>query len=141
MAMKSGKSALARIRKICLALPESHEKLAWEAPTFRVRDKIFAMFSNDHHGDGRVALWCKSTHDVQATVVEEDPDRFFVPPYVGGAGWIGIRLDKGLEWDVVTDFVRASYRAIAPKRLRAASEDADASEAGRRAPPRRRARA
>lgn len=124
MPAKSARAALARVRRICLGLPEAHEKIAWGAPTFRVRDKIFAMFANDHHGDGRVALWCKSAHDIQASVVEADSERFFVPPYVGGAGWIGMRLDKGLEWDVVTDFVRASYLAIAPKRLRSVLEDA-----------------
>ena len=112
-------SVLARVRKICLALPEAHEKLAWGAPTFRVRDKQFAMFLNNHHGDGRIALWCKAPPGAQEILVGADPERFFIPPYVGPKGWLGIHLDKDLDWGVVAGLVRDGYLEVAPKRLRA----------------------
>ena len=89
---KMSVDALARLRAICLALPEATEKLTWEeTPTFRVRDKIFAMYSTDHH-DGRVSMWCKAPPGAQEALVGSDPERFFVPPYVGRNGWIGVDL-------------------------------------------------
>ncbi len=111
---------LAHLRRICLALPETAEKLAWGAvPTFRVRDKIFAQYEANHHGDGRVALWCKAPPGIQDLLVGSDPAQFFVPPYVGHHGWIGVRLDIGVDWAEVTDLVHESYRMTAPKRLAA----------------------
>jgi len=82
---------LARLRKLCLALPEAHEVEAWGEPTFRVRNKLFAMYADaeNHHGAGRPAVWCKAGPGNQALMVKSDPDRFFVPPYVGPSGWIG----------------------------------------------------
>ncbi len=105
---------LDRLRAICLALPEAAEKEAWGDPTFRVRDKIFAMVK---FGDGRVSVWCKAPEGSQAVLVGADPERFFVPPYVGHKGWVGIRLDDGPDWAEVEALVRRSYRMIAPKRL------------------------
>jgi predicted DNA-binding protein (MmcQ/YjbR family) len=105
-----------RLRAICLALPEAVEKEAWGDPTFRVRDKIFAM---EKRGDGRISLWCKAPEGSQMVLVGADPDQFFVPPYVGHKGWIGVRLDGGPDWDEVAALVRRSYRLIAPKRLAA----------------------
>ena len=110
-------AALTRVRKLCLALPEATEKIAWGAPTFRVRDKIFVMFVDNHHGDGRLALWCPAPPGAQQNWVATDPTHFFVPPYVGPSGWLGIRLDTGLPWEVVTELVQEGYRKIAPKRL------------------------
>lgn len=110
--------ALARLRAICLALPEATEKKAWGSPTFRVRGKLFAMYVNDHHGDGIEAVWCNAASGVQAMAVAADPRRYFVPPYVGPRGWIGLRLDGRPSWRAVTDAVRDGYRAVAPKRLR-----------------------
>lgn len=106
---------LTRIRQICLALPAATEKEAWGSPTFRVKDRIFVMFLNNHHGDGRLALWCNATSDVQAAMVEGDPRRFFVPPYVGGKGWLGIRLDRRPNWAVVAALIEGGYRKIAPR--------------------------
>ncbi|EDP63124.1 hypothetical protein BAL199_30142 [alpha proteobacterium BAL199] len=103
-----------RLRAICLALPETVEKQAWGDPTFRVRDKIFAM---EKRGDGRISLWCKAPPGSQAVLVGADPDRFFVPPYVGHKGWVGVRLDTGPDWDEVANLVRRSYRLTAPKGL------------------------
>ena len=111
-------AVLARVRKMCLSLPESHEKVAWGAPTFRVKDRQFAMYVDDHHGDGRLALWCKAPPGAQEELVRADPGTFFVPPYVGKAGWIGIELDKGLDWGVVAGLLRDGYLEIAPPRLR-----------------------
>src|SRR5712691_12470936 len=106
---------LARIRRICLALPETTEKEAWGAPTFRVRDRIFVMFMNDHHGDGRLAIWCNADRDAQVALVDADPRRFFVPPYVGPRGWIGIRLDRRPNWRLVTTLVHDAYAQAAPQ--------------------------
>jgi hypothetical protein len=102
---------LDRLRTICLALPEAIEKTTWEIPTFRVRDKIFAMA----HDPGTV--WCKAPRGVQTILVEAAPDRFFVPPYVGHKGWIGFRLDATTDWDEVTALILRSYRMTAPKKL------------------------
>ena len=85
------------IRKICLALPETSERLSHGAPTFFVRKRTFVMVLNDHHGDGRFAIWCAAGEGMQAMLVEADPERFFVPPYVGYRGWLGFRLDRELD--------------------------------------------
>ena len=109
---------LGRLRQICLALPEATEKIAWGEPTFRVGGtKMFAMFTDNHHGDGRVALWCKAPPGVQEMLVNAAPKRFYVPPYVGHKGWIGVRLDVEVDWDEVADLVADAYRMTAPKRL------------------------
>jgi len=108
---------LARLRRICLALPDAHEKLAWGAPTFRVNNKLFAHYRNDHHGDGRVAAWCKALPEQQRDLVEAAPERFFVPPYVGPSGWVGVRLDRKPDWSIVSELVEQAYRLTAPKGL------------------------
>jgi predicted DNA-binding protein (MmcQ/YjbR family) len=103
-----------RLRAICLALPEAVEKEAWGDPSWRVRDKIFAMAKR---GEGRESLWCKAPPGSQTVLVAADPERFFVPPYVGHKGWVGMRLDGKPDWDEVALLVRRSYRLTAPKRL------------------------
>ncbi len=113
------KQPIERLRAICLALPVAVEKEAWGDPTFRVRDRIFAM---EKRGDGRVSVWCKAPEGSQAVLVGADPRRFFVPPYVGPKGWVGMRLDDGPHWREVETLVRRSYRLIAPKRLAALIE-------------------
>jgi predicted DNA-binding protein (MmcQ/YjbR family) len=112
-------SRLTRLRKLCLALPDAHEVEAWGEPTFRVRNKLFAMFAapNNHHGGGRPAVWCKAAPGNQSIMVRASPGRFFVPPYVGPSGWVGIWLDRNPDWDEVADLLRDSYRLIAPKKL------------------------
>lgn len=110
---------LDRLRALCLALPETSEKEAWGTPTFRVRDKMFAMFADDHHGDGRIAVWCKAPLGAQEALIESDPELFFKPPYVGPSGWIGVRLDRSLDWDEVGDILREAWRTAAPKKLAA----------------------
>lgn len=110
---------LSRLRKLCLALPEAHEVEAWGEPTFRVRNKLFAMYADagNHHGAGRASVWCKAAPGNQALMVRAEPERFFVPPYVGPSGWIGIYLDQSPDWNEVAELLRDSYRLIAPKRL------------------------
>jgi predicted DNA-binding protein (MmcQ/YjbR family) len=110
-------SPLARLRAICLALPEATERAfgGHTTPTFRVRDKIFVMQRDDD--DGRAAMWCKAPPGAQAILVGSDPDRFFRPPYVGPKGWIGMHLDGGADWDFVRDLAVDSYRMTAPKKL------------------------
>jgi hypothetical protein len=115
---------LKRLRALCLALPEAEERETWEEATFRVRDKIFAMHIADD-GDGRPALWCKAPPGSQTHLVEADPERFFVPPYVGHKGWIGMWLDRRVEWREVKVVVERSYRMTAPKRLVAAFAGAE----------------
>jgi hypothetical protein len=111
---------LDRLRAVCLALPEAHEVEAWGEPTFRVRNKMFAMYAraDSHHGGGRPSVWVKSTHVNQDLLVREQPDRFFVPAYVGPSGWVGVYLDKGAKWNTIADILRDAYLFIAPKHLR-----------------------
>ena len=110
---------LTRLRKLCLALPEAHEVEAWSEPTFRVRNKLFAMYASagNHHGAGRAAAWCKASRMNQAMMVEAEPERFFVPPYVGPSGWVGVWLDGEVAWDELGDLLRDAYLLVAPKRL------------------------
>jgi hypothetical protein len=111
--------ALTRLRKLCLALPQAHEVEAWGEPTFRVRNKLFAMYasSGNHHGAGRPAVWCKASRMNQAMMVEAEPERFFVPPYVGPSGWVGVWLDSAVAWEDLGDLLRDAYLLVAPKRL------------------------
>lgn len=117
----------ARLRSICLALPEAAEKEAWGDPTFRVRDKIFAM---EKRGDGRISLWCKAPPGSQAILVGADSETFFVPPYVGHKGWIGVRLDRKPDWAEIATLIQRSYRLTAPKKLVALLPD-EAPHTGR----------
>ena len=76
------------------------------------------MYSDNHHGDGRIALWCKAPSGAQEILVAADPLHFFVPPYVGTEGWLGIHLDKGLDWGVVAGLVKDGYLEAAARRSR-----------------------
>jgi hypothetical protein len=107
---------LARVRAICLALPQVTERPSHGSPTFFAGKKTFVMFHDDHHGDGRLALWCAAQPGVQADLVHEEPDRFFVPAYVGHRGWIGVRLDRDLDWDEVAGIAEDAFRTVAPAR-------------------------
>ncbi|HEV7425660.1 MAG TPA: MmcQ/YjbR family DNA-binding protein [Thermoanaerobaculia bacterium] len=107
---------LALLRKICLGLPDTEEKLAWGEPTFRVHGKLFAMFSNNHHGDGRIAVWCNAPLGAQQDLVAADPEHFFVPPYVGVGGWIGINLNTPLPKGALAAILEQAYRTTEEKR-------------------------
>lgn len=104
------------VRRLCLALPETAEKEAWGDPTFRVREKIFAMVKR---GDGPVSVWCKAAGGFQEMLIESDPALYFRPPYVGHKGWVGLRLDDDPDPATVDAAIRQSYRLIAPKKLAA----------------------
>jgi predicted DNA-binding protein (MmcQ/YjbR family) len=104
----------ARLRAICIALAEAQEEPMKRGPSYRVAGKIFAL--ERRHGEG-AALWCKVPYGSQQLLVGADSQRFFVPPYFGAKGWIGVRLDDATDWREVEAFVRRSYSLIAPKRL------------------------
>ena len=106
------------VRGLCLGLPETSERPSHGAPTFFVREKrAFVMVLTDFHGDGRFALWCAAADGMQAMLVEADPARFFVPPYVGHRGWLGVRLDRGLDRDELAGIVEDAYAEVAPAKL------------------------
>ena len=110
---------LDRLRRICLGLPEAGEKETWGDPTWRVRDRIFAMQKGNVEG-GRPSVWFKAGDGVQARLVGSDAGRFFVPPYVGHKGWVGAHLDgPEPDWDELAELIEDSYRLIAPRRLAA----------------------
>jgi hypothetical protein len=111
-------AALKRTRAVCLALPEATERLSHGSPTWFVRDKkTFVTFVDDHHGDGRLAIWCAAPPGVQEELVAQEPERFFRPPYVGHRGWLGVRLDVDVDWDEMEGIVEDAYRQVAPKKL------------------------
>ncbi len=114
--MTRSEAAVSRIRELCLALPEAVEKPfgGHTAPSFRVRDKLFVMTSEDG-----TAMTCKARPGVQQALVSSDPERFFVPAYVGHKGWVGARLDVEQDWDEIAELVEESYRMTAPKRVAA----------------------
>jgi hypothetical protein len=112
------------VRSRCLRLPEVSERLSHGAPTFFVRGRTsFVMFHDDHHGDGRLALWCAAPPGAQAELVGTEPRRFFRPPYVGHRGWIGVRLDVEVDWDEVERIAEDAYRQVAPRALVARLDD------------------
>jgi hypothetical protein len=130
---------LARLRAICLALPETTERPSDGEPTWFVGKRVFANFA-DHHHDDRVALWCAAPDGAQEALLAHDAERFFRPPYVGHRGWIGVYLDLAppakVDWREIEELVRASYREVAPHRLRV--QLGEEGEAARGAPRRRR---
>jgi predicted DNA-binding protein (MmcQ/YjbR family) len=106
------------VRQLCLAFPETEEFISHGMWTFRVRGrKVFAMYAVNHHGDGRIALWLNTPEGMQDAYVRAEPKHFFVPPYVGPGGWLGVRLDVGLAWKRVAPIVRAAYQRVAPAGL------------------------
>ena len=119
---------LGNLRRLCLALPEVTERLSHGEPTWFIQGKkTFVMFANHHHDD-RLAFWCAAPDGAQEARVGASPERFFVPPYVGHRGWLGVFLDVPVDWDEISDLVTDAYRVVAPKRLLA---ELDAREASR----------
>jgi hypothetical protein len=113
-------SVLAQVRKLCLALPGAVEKVSHGAPTFFIeKGKVFACFTHNHHGDDRTAVQVKTSGlEEQAMLVEADSGLYYVPPYIGHAGWVGMRLDTGeTDWDHVGDRIAISWELVAPRRL------------------------
>ena len=109
---------LDRVRSLCMALPEVTERLSHGSPTWFVRGKkTFVMYLDDHHGDGRLALWCAAPTGMQEALVAGQPEHYFRPPYVGHRGWLGVRLDRDPDWAEIAELCEDAYRVIAPKTL------------------------
>ena len=131
---------IAKLREICLGLPEVFEKEAWGECTFRVTGgSMFAMTDNNHHGSGHVAVWVKAPAMVQEILVNSDPKRFFVPPYMGKQGWVGIRIDGKIKWDQAAAILKDGYLMSMPKKSRSgrAAIGVSAQSAGKRSSGRR----
>lgn len=114
------RTPIERLRAICLALPETTEKIAWGEPTWRVKGKLFAQLDNHHHGADHLAVWLPAPLGEQESLTFLDPERFFRPPYVGQRGWVGVRIDGRPDWALVAGLVKQAYREVAPPRLREA---------------------
>jgi len=108
-------TAVDRLRAICLALPDTTEKVAWGEPTWRVRGKLFAQLDDHHHGADHLAVWLPAPLGEQEAMVLTDPERFFRPPYVGQRGWVGVRIDRRPDWSVVAQLVRQAYGLVASR--------------------------
>jgi predicted DNA-binding protein (MmcQ/YjbR family) len=122
---RSEATPVERLRAICLALPETTEKVAWGEPTWRVRGRLFAQLDDHHHGADHLAVWLPAPLGEQEAMVFTDPERFFRPPYVGPRGWVGVRIDRRLDWALVATLVEQAYRQVAPPRLREAVGSAE----------------
>ena len=110
--------ALAGVRKLCLAMPEVSERLSHGSPAWFIRGKkTLAMFVDDHHGDGILGIWVPAFPGVQQELVDTEPDRFFRPPYVGPSGWVGVHLDRDVDWDEIDAILHDAYRKVGPKTL------------------------
>ncbi len=105
-----------RVRGICLALPETSERLSHGEPGFFVRQKMFAIFANDHHNDGHVAVWLPAPPGAQKALIDSAPRTFFKPPYVGVRGWVGIEL-KNIDDEDLTFHIQTAWELCAPKRV------------------------
>src|SRR6266852_821821 len=130
--------AIGRLREICLALPGVFEKEAWGECTFRVTGgSMFAMTDNNHHNSGHVAVWVKAPAMVQEILVHSDPKRFFIPPYMGKQGWVGVRIDYKVKWDELTAILKDGFLMSAPGKSRSGTParigaDADSTGATRK---------
>jgi hypothetical protein len=109
---------LRRVRRMCSKLPETTEKLSHGAPTFFVRGKVYAMFANNHHGDGHIAVWIPAAPGVQEMLANTWTSKYFRPPYVGVRGWVGIELNEVGD-DELAAHILDAWKLIAPKKLAA----------------------
>ncbi len=111
-------AVLKRVRGLCLALPETSERMSHGQPTFFVAGKTaFVMFMDNHHNDGRLALWCAATSEIQQMLIRSSPERYFMPPYVGYRGWVGARLDRDLPWTDIAGLIEDAFLTVAPIKL------------------------
>ncbi|HEX9422387.1 MAG TPA: MmcQ/YjbR family DNA-binding protein [Pyrinomonadaceae bacterium] len=114
----TGEKHLERVRRICMALPETVEKISHGEPTFFVRKRVFAMCSNNHHNDGHIAVLLPAAIGVQAALIQANPEKFYRPPYVGVRGWIGVELDR-VDDEELALHVQEAWQLIAPEKLQA----------------------
>ena len=109
------------VQALCLGSPEAEEVVSHGYPSFRIRGKTFATYSVNHHGDGKVALLLNLSRDIQAVLVESAPRHFFVPPYSGPKGWVGVELDQGIQWHRVASLAWDAFSRVAPATLKSDS--------------------
>jgi hypothetical protein len=114
---ESANKQIERVRKLCLALPETSEKLSHGEPTFFVRKKVFAMCSINHHHDGHIAVCLPAAIGIQEMLIKKDPRKFYRPPYVGVRGWVGVELERVSDRELSLH-IREAWRLIAPEKLR-----------------------
>ena len=111
---------MVRLTKICLAFPEATRDYNGQHAGFQIRERTFAYFLNDHHGDGIVAVTCKVLPGDHKVLAAANPEKFYMPAYIGSKGWVALRLDRGeIDWEEVSELVVGSYRMVAPKTLEA----------------------
>ncbi|MEP7202746.1 MAG: MmcQ/YjbR family DNA-binding protein [Ilumatobacteraceae bacterium] len=106
-----------RVRAICLSFPEATEKVSHGAPSFFVKKQFLMLWIDGHHDNHFPHLWCAAPPGAQGELVETEPERFFRPPYVGGRGWLGVRLDGPIDWDEIAAVCKDAYKTVAPKKL------------------------
>ena len=114
-----GEKQLERVRRFCLSLPETWEKISHGEPTFFVGKKVFAMCSNNHHNDGHIAVTIPTAIGIQAMLIERSPEKFYRPPYVGVRGWVGVELNKVSDQEL-SFHIHEAWRLIAPRKLQEA---------------------
>lgn len=112
-------ATLDRLREICVPLPEVSERISHGSPTFFVREKkvVCSFHPSGIHGEHGMSMWAPAPLGVQEQLVDDEPERFYRPPYVGGRGWVGVRLDRDIDWNEIDGIVRDAYRLVAPKTL------------------------
>jgi hypothetical protein len=130
---------LARVRRVCSTIPDTMEKISHGEPTFFTPKRVFAMFANNHHGDGHVGLWLPAASGVQAALIEEAPDTYFRPPYVGVAGWVGVELSR-VNDEQLGALIREAYRLVTSKTVAAGKKASARSPRASRAAQRERSR-
>jgi hypothetical protein len=127
-----------RVRDACARLPQITERSSHGMPSFFINDKPCFMYVTDnHHNDGRFALWCAAPEGMQKMLVDAEPDRYFVPPYVGPSGWVGVRLDRDTPWNQIDSIIENAYVAKAPPKLLAVYRGGAPTETRSRRPRRR----
>src|SRR5438309_7790720 len=113
---QDGNEQIERVSRICLALPGTWEKVSHGEPTWFVGKKVFAMFSNNHHGDGHIAITLPAAIGVQEALIKKSPKKFYRPPYVGVRGWVGVEVDRVSDKELCAH-IEEAWRLIAPKKL------------------------
>src|SRR5436853_1528591 len=117
-----GEKRIERVRRICLALPETWEKISHGEPTWFVAKKVFAMFSNNHHNDGHIAVTVPAAIGIQEMLIKRSPKKFYRPPYVGVRGWVGIEVDRVSDKELALH-IKEAWRLIAPPKLQAMGQN------------------
>jgi len=117
---REAQAIIKKLDKLCAALPDVTEVLAWGEPTWRVGGRIFAQLDDHHHGAKHVSVWLPAPEGAQEALIDAEPDRFFRPPYVGGAGWVAVILDTKPNWDMVAGLLAQAHGIVAAKKRKRA---------------------